>query len=125
MNVTTKDKAIIEFTPCGWFNVGRYEYNGFVYDHKTGKRVMRIFGQWNSHCDIVKIKDNREKIINDETTSNETTSDEEEEDDDYEEIGEVKRIWECKNKIEGDYYGRSYFCKKCMSCESNKLMTMS
>mmetsp|Transcript_32697 Transcript_32697/g.77552 ORF Transcript_32697/g.77552 Transcript_32697/m.77552 type:complete len:457 (+) Transcript_32697:79-1449(+) len=42
----------IEFTPCGWFGVGRYEFSGFVRD-KDGKPAVCISGMWNSHADAV------------------------------------------------------------------------
>ncbi|KHG07774.1 Oxysterol-binding protein-related protein 3C [Gossypium arboreum] len=31
-NLTTGDKVVLYFQPCGWFGSGRYEVDGYVYD---------------------------------------------------------------------------------------------
>jgi len=46
-------EAHVDFTQCGWFGAGRYEFKGYIVD-ADGKKVMLVSGKWNSHCDAVR-----------------------------------------------------------------------
>lgn len=55
-NLTTGDKVVLYFQPCGWFGAGRYEVDGYVYD-KDEVPKMLITGKWNEFmsyqpCDV-------------------------------------------------------------------------
>ncbi|CAL4913784.1 unnamed protein product [Urochloa decumbens] len=46
-NLTTGDKVVLYFQPCGWFGAGRYEVDGYVYSAEEEPKVM-ITGKWNT-----------------------------------------------------------------------------
>lgn len=48
-NVTTGDKVVLYFQPCGWFGAGRYEIDGYVYNKDEEPKIL-ITGKWN--CSI-------------------------------------------------------------------------
>ncbi|WOL20352.1 oxysterol-binding protein-related protein 3A-like [Canna indica] len=45
-NLTTGDKVVLYFQPCGWFGASRYEVDGYVYDAEEEPKVM-MTGKWN------------------------------------------------------------------------------
>jgi hypothetical protein len=45
-NLTTGDKAVLYFQPCGWFGAGRYEVDGYVYSAAEEPKMM-VTGKWN------------------------------------------------------------------------------
>ncbi|MEW5303037.1 MAG: hypothetical protein WDW36_005769 [Sanguina aurantia] len=45
---TNGTKCVLEFTPCGWFSAGRYEFSGHVYD-KAGAKKLKVFGNPPGH----------------------------------------------------------------------------
>ncbi|XP_022155120.1 oxysterol-binding protein-related protein 3C [Momordica charantia] len=45
-NLTTGDKAVLYFQPCGWFGAGRYEVDGYVYNAAEEPKVL-MTGKWN------------------------------------------------------------------------------
>ncbi|THU63850.1 hypothetical protein C4D60_Mb01t20180 [Musa balbisiana] len=45
-NLTTGDKVVLYFQPCGWFGAGRYEIDGYVYDAAEEPKIL-ITGKWN------------------------------------------------------------------------------
>ncbi|KAJ8899732.1 hypothetical protein K2173_019431 [Erythroxylum novogranatense] len=45
-NMTTGDKAVLYFQPCGWFGAGRYEVDGYVYNAAEEPKIL-ITGKWN------------------------------------------------------------------------------
>ncbi|CAL9064116.1 oxysterol-binding protein-related protein 3A-like [Musa acuminata AAA Group] len=45
-NLTTGDKVVLYFQPCGWFGAGRYEVDGYVYDAAEEPKIL-ITGKWN------------------------------------------------------------------------------
>ncbi|CAD7703208.1 unnamed protein product [Ostreobium quekettii] len=93
VNVSTGDKAALEFTPCGWFGAGRYEYEGHVTDGSTGAKALRVFGKWNSHCSVERLEDGS-----------------------AESSGQAERLWTCAEKPADDVYSRTHFCLKCNTC---------
>ncbi|KAG2552966.1 hypothetical protein PVAP13_9KG493000 [Panicum virgatum] len=46
-NLTTGDKVVLYFQPCGWFGAGRYEVDGYVYSAQEEPKIM-ITGKWNT-----------------------------------------------------------------------------
>lgn len=46
-NLTTGDKVVLYFQPCGWFGAGRYEIDGYVYNKAEEPKIL-ITGKWNS-----------------------------------------------------------------------------
>lgn len=55
-NMTTGDKVVLYFQPCGWFGAGRYEVDGYVYDASEEPKML-ITGKWNEFlscqpCDV-------------------------------------------------------------------------
>ncbi|KAJ6913154.1 hypothetical protein NC651_015606 [Populus alba x Populus x berolinensis] len=45
-NMTTGDKVVLYFQPCGWFGAGRYEVDGYVYNAAEEPQIM-MTGKWN------------------------------------------------------------------------------
>eukprot|EP00803_Ostreobium_quekettii_P008107 evm.model.scf_403.9 EVM.evm.TU.scf_403.9 scf_403:43062-44447(+) len=92
VNVGTGDRAELEFTPCGWFGAGRYEFGGHITDASSDKKALRMFGKWNSHCDLEPVADAPAE------GSGQTPA---------------ERLWTCEEKPAGDPYSRTNFCLRC------------
>ncbi|XP_015960727.1 oxysterol-binding protein-related protein 3A [Arachis duranensis] len=45
-NLTTGDKVVLYFQPCGWFGAGRYEVDGYVYNASDEPKIL-MTGKWN------------------------------------------------------------------------------
>ncbi|KAG6583420.1 Oxysterol-binding protein-related protein 3C [Cucurbita argyrosperma subsp. argyrosperma] len=45
-NLTTGDKVVLYFQPCGWFGAGRYEVDGYVYNTAEEPKIL-MTGKWN------------------------------------------------------------------------------
>ncbi|XP_042435472.1 oxysterol-binding protein-related protein 3A-like [Zingiber officinale] len=45
-NLTTGDKVVLYFQPCGWFGAGRYEVDGYVYSAEEEPKIL-MTGKWN------------------------------------------------------------------------------
>ncbi|GFP90135.1 oxysterol-binding protein-related protein 3a [Phtheirospermum japonicum] len=45
-NITTGDKVVLYFQPCGWFGAGRYEVDGYVYNADEEPKFL-MTGKWN------------------------------------------------------------------------------
>lgn len=95
---TTGAKCLIDFTPCGWFSYGRYEFVGHVYD-ADGMKRLRLSGKWVSHCDSVPCNAEGEAL----------------------EGAEPKRLWTCTPRPAGDYYGFTSFAHRLNSSEGIKV----
>ncbi|KAK1312920.1 Oxysterol-binding protein-related protein 3C [Acorus calamus] len=55
-NLTTNDKVVLYFQPCGWFGAGRYEVDGYVYNAQEEPKLL-MTGKWNESmsyqpCDL-------------------------------------------------------------------------
>lgn len=55
-NLTTGDKVVLYFQPCGWFGAGRYEVDGYVYNADEEPKIL-MTGKWNEFinfqpCDL-------------------------------------------------------------------------
>jgi hypothetical protein len=94
---TTGGKCVLDFTPCGWFGYGRYEFLGFITD-KEGKKRIRMSGKWNDHCDMIPCDEAGEPLPKEKPT----------------------RMWTCNEKPAGDYYGFTYFAHKLNGCSEMK-----
>ncbi|EOA20623.1 hypothetical protein CARUB_v10000934mg [Capsella rubella] len=44
-NLTTGDKVVLYFQPCGWFGSGRYEVDGYVYNSAEEPKIL-MTGKW-------------------------------------------------------------------------------
>ncbi|MCL7043001.1 hypothetical protein MKW94_000495, partial [Papaver nudicaule] len=45
-NMTTGEKVVLYFQPCGWFGAGRYEVDGYVYNAEKEPKIL-MTGKWN------------------------------------------------------------------------------
>lgn len=45
-NMTTGDKVLLYFQPCGWFGAGRFEVDGYVYNEAEEPKLL-MTGKWN------------------------------------------------------------------------------
>ncbi|KAK3226360.1 hypothetical protein Dsin_006222 [Dipteronia sinensis] len=45
-NLTTGEKVVLYFQPCGWFGSGRYEVDGYVYNAAEEPKIL-MTGKWN------------------------------------------------------------------------------
>ncbi|KAI3846475.1 hypothetical protein MKX03_034956 [Papaver bracteatum] len=45
-NMTTGDRVVLNFKPCGWFGACRYEVNGYVYNAAKEPKML-MTGKWN------------------------------------------------------------------------------
>ncbi|KAJ7961408.1 Oxysterol-binding family protein [Quillaja saponaria] len=55
-NLTTGDKVVLYFQPCGWFGAGRYEVDGYAYNANEEPKIL-MTGKWNESmsyqpCDL-------------------------------------------------------------------------
>eukprot|EP00252_Welwitschia_mirabilis_P018033 TRINITY_DN401_c0_g1_i1.p1 TRINITY_DN401_c0_g1~~TRINITY_DN401_c0_g1_i1.p1 ORF type:complete len:464 (+),score=100.68 TRINITY_DN401_c0_g1_i1:235-1626(+) len=46
-NMSTGDKVVLYFQPCGWFGAGRYEVDGYVYDSNEEPKIL-MTGKWST-----------------------------------------------------------------------------
>jgi len=45
-NLSTGDKVLLYFQPCGWFGAGRFEVDGYVYNAAEEPKIL-LTGKWN------------------------------------------------------------------------------
>ncbi|GFH19810.1 uncharacterized protein HaLaN_16828, partial [Haematococcus lacustris] len=83
---STGAQCVLEFTPCGWFSYGRYEFSGWVQD-KEGRKHIRLSGKWNQYCDMVPCDAEGVPLEGAEST----------------------RLWTCAPKPANDYYSFTHF----------------
>lgn len=81
-------KCVLNFMPCGWFGGGRYEFSGFITD-ADGRNRIHLAGKWNSHCDMTPCGADGEPDA----------------------AIQPLRMWTCREKPEGDFYGFTHFAK--------------
>jgi len=86
-------KCILEFTACGWFGYGRYEFAGYVTDVDDKKRI-KLSGKWNAYCDMVPCDEEGNPVPD----------------------AQLKRLWTCTEKPKGDYYSFTQFAHKLNEC---------
>jgi hypothetical protein len=85
----TGARCDLEFTPCGWFNAGRYEYAGHVTD-AAGVKRLRLSGLWSTHLDCIECTPDGEPAPG----------------------AEARRLWTVAPKPEGDHYGMTAFAQR-------------
>ncbi|KAL6758390.1 oxysterol binding protein [Haematococcus lacustris] len=83
---STGAQCVLEFTPCGWFSYGRYEFSGWVQD-KEGRKHIKLSGKWNQYCDMVPCDAEGGPLEGAEST----------------------RLWTCAPKPANDYYSFTHF----------------
>ncbi len=88
----------LEFTPCGWFNAGRYEFAGVVTDGAGAPRV-HLSGLWSGHLDAVGCGADGEPLPD----------------------AAPRRLWTCAPKPEGDHFGFTHFARRLNTCAGLRL----
>jgi hypothetical protein len=83
----------LRFTPCGWFNAGRYEFAGHVTD-AAGARRLRLSGRWCGHLDAEACGADGAPLAG----------------------AAPRRLWTCAPEPAGDHYGMSHFARRLSSC---------
>jgi hypothetical protein len=91
-------KCVLNFTPCGWFNAGRYEFAGHVID-KGGVKRLHLSGLWSSHLDAAECGPDGELLPD----------------------APRRRLWTCRPKPEDDYYGMTHFARQLNTCADLRL----
>lgn len=91
---TNGTKVLLDFTPCGWFSYGRFEFSGYVYD-KDGVKKLKLSGNRVSFVDMVACDGEGAPLAD----------------------AAVTRLWSCKPKPEGDYYSFTHFAHALNSSE--------
>lgn len=81
----------LTFTPCGWFNAGRYEFSGYITE-RDGTKRMKLTGLWSSHLDVA--------VCGPDGTPSESP----------------RRLWTCAPKPTDDHYGMGEFAKMLNTC---------
>eukprot|EP01117_Protostelium_nocturnum_P006489 TRINITY_DN233_c0_g1_i1.p1 TRINITY_DN233_c0_g1~~TRINITY_DN233_c0_g1_i1.p1 ORF type:complete len:395 (+),score=164.29 TRINITY_DN233_c0_g1_i1:188-1372(+) len=56
VNTVSGEKAVLNFSKCGYFGSGRFEVNGEIFD-KNGKAVYKVSAKWNEFFNITKVED--------------------------------------------------------------------
>lgn len=87
-------KCVLNFTPCGWLNAGRYEFSGYVTD-SSGARRLKLSGLWCSHADVAACGPGGE---------------------DPAPGAAARRLWACAGKPAGDHYGLTHFARRLGTC---------
>lgn len=85
-NLTTGDKVILYFQPCGWFGKGRYEVDGYVYNKDEEPKIL-ITGKWNSSLSCQPCDLEGEPL----------------------EGTELQEVWKCTEQPKGDKFQYTHF----------------
>ncbi|CAM6114939.1 unnamed protein product [Calypogeia fissa] len=94
-NITTGDKAVLYFQPCGWFGAGRYEVDGYIYN-KDEEPKMLMTGKWNTSLSYQPCDLEGEPLPN----------------------TELKEVWKVAEAPKNDKYQYTYFAHKVNSFET-------
>ncbi|XP_072996423.1 oxysterol-binding protein-related protein 3A-like [Typha latifolia] len=94
-NLTTGDKVVLYFQPCGWFGAGRYEVDGYVYD-AAEKPKMLMTGKWNKSMSYQPCDQEGEPLPG----------------------TELKEVWRVAAAPENDKHQYTYFAHKINSFET-------
>ncbi|KAI4324416.1 hypothetical protein MLD38_029908 [Melastoma candidum] len=94
-NLTSGDKAVLYFQPCGWFGAGRYEVDGYVYDSAEEPKIL-MTGKWNEYMSYQPCDKEGEPLPG----------------------VEAKEAWRVAESPEGDKYQYTYFGHKVNSFET-------
>jgi hypothetical protein len=94
LNASSGARCTLEYKPCGWFNQGHYEFDGYVTD-AVGRKHLYLSGKWNSHVDVQAC-----------SSSGQLDS-----------SSKPRRLWSCRGKPADDHYGLTYFARQLNTCQ--------
>ncbi|XP_010910048.1 oxysterol-binding protein-related protein 3A [Elaeis guineensis] len=94
-NLTTGDKVVLYFQPCGWFGAGRYEVDGYVYDAAEEPKIL-MTGKWNESLSCQPCDQEGEPLPG----------------------TELKEVWRVAATPENDKYQYTYFAHKINSFDT-------
>ncbi|PKU76056.1 oxysterol-binding protein-related protein 3A [Dendrobium catenatum] len=94
-NLTTGDKVVLYFQPCGWFGSGRYEVDGYVYDAAEEPKIL-ITGKWNESMRYQPCDGDGEPLPG----------------------TELKEVWKVASTPENDKFQFTYFAHKINSFDT-------
>ncbi|CAK9139490.1 unnamed protein product [Ilex paraguariensis] len=94
-NLTTGDKAVLCFQPCGWFGADRYEVDGYVYNASEEPKIL-MTGKWNASMSYQPCDMEGEPQIG----------------------SELKEVWQVATAPENDRFQYTYFAHKINSIET-------
>ncbi|KAL6204562.1 hypothetical protein ACLB2K_021829 [Fragaria x ananassa] len=94
-NLTTGDKAVLYFQPCGWFGAGRYEVDGYVYNAAEEPKML-MTGKWNESMNYQPCDMEGEPLPG----------------------TELKEVWHLADIPENDKFQYTYFAHKINSFDS-------
>ncbi|GJN31038.1 hypothetical protein PR202_gb19392 [Eleusine coracana subsp. coracana] len=94
-NLTTGDKVVLYFQPCGWFGAGRYEIDGYVYSAAEEPKIM-MTGKWNQSMSYQPCDQEGEPLPG----------------------TELKEIWRVAPTPQNDKYQYTYFAHKINSFDT-------
>ncbi|KAJ4704662.1 Oxysterol-binding family protein [Melia azedarach] len=94
-NLTTGDKVVLYFQPCGWFGSGRYEVDGYVYNSAEEPKIL-MTGKWNESMSYQPCDSEGEPLPG----------------------TELKEVWRVADAPPNDKYQSTYFTHKLNSCDT-------
>lgn len=94
LNAFSGGRCTLEYKPCGWFNQGHYEFEGYVTD-AVGRKHLYMFGKWNSHVDVQACSSSGQPDPS----------------------SKPRRLWTCRAKPSDDHYGLTYFARQLNTCQ--------
>ncbi|CDY10468.1 BnaCnng03690D [Brassica napus] len=94
-NLTTGDKAVLYFQPCGWFGSGRYEVDGYVYNSAEEPKIL-VTGKWNESLSYQACDTEGEPLTG----------------------TELKEVWKVAEAPEKDKYQYTHFAHKINSFDT-------
>lgn len=94
-NLTTGDKVVLYFQPCGWFGAGRYEVDGYVYNASDEPQIL-MTGKWNQSMSYQPCDSEGEPLPS----------------------TQMKEVWRVADAPEGDKYQYTYFAHKINSFDT-------
>ncbi|KAK9126972.1 hypothetical protein Scep_015818 [Stephania cephalantha] len=94
-NLTTGDKVLLCFQPCGWFGAGRYEVDGYVYNAAEEPKLL-MTGKWNESISYQPCDMEGEPLPG----------------------TELKEVWRVSDMPENDKFQYTYFAHKINSFET-------
>lgn len=94
-NLTTGDKVVLYFQPCGWFGAGRYEVDGYVYNAAEEPKLL-MTGKWNESMSYQPCDMEGEPLLG----------------------TELKEVWRLAATPENDKFQYTYFAHKINSFET-------
>ncbi|GMH12269.1 hypothetical protein Nepgr_014110 [Nepenthes gracilis] len=94
-NLTTGDKVVLCFQPCGWFGAGRYEVDGYVYNAAEEPKLL-MTGKWNESMSYQPCDMEGEPLPG----------------------TQLKEVWRVANVPENDKFQYTYFAHKINSFDT-------